>query len=653
MSTAATANSPAAAETDVTPAAASATTTPTTVAAPTATPTLAVVPDSLKISRVEIPIGEAYDDETAVDGPFIKAPEGTTDEAELTRYRNADFRRWISLRQARWSNLDQDYIKKLETADTIEKLDIACRPNRDVYTLNELIKKEGENGVIGQIESAQKHLVNAAETRIALADKSAASSSLTREPMTAAHVVAVAKANGLNLYVREEVGQEEQTEEYKRLKANAEQAERFVKYGMQREDYDEGITESTPEAVKVKFTQDLLVAATAMRRFEEYKNDTTRSGEWMKHQSFKAKAFSDNVAKHTSDTYKRLDQLTVLDSIIIKTKIDENAQKLLAVLMFTEFTETVVFTSRVAKFVMQQPLPQTMQYSTLYNILSAALGILVKSDVAPSQEELDKKRKEENDMLAAAGATPLKKKKKNKTKKLAPRLDSAYSREECHDAMLGFIAHARDVFINQFTGLCTWYNTLNVEAENIGYYKKLGIPQPDVDVGAATRWQIYFYTCLYGIIQDYCVDRLNALEGSIILFLHEYIPKDQREYLSTVAKLPDNSHVHEGLAEATTPFRNSLRMQRAKYAAEAKEHSGRADAPVPPIPAELIDEQVDPKRNWSPTYRELQEFMRFFSSVAKSDRSQMRDSLRKFERALSKRDAEEEARREKAKAAAE
>jgi len=591
-----------------------------------------------KLVPVQKTAGEWYEEELAKNGPFIKPPDDADDETRR-RYREADFRRWMSLRMALASGHDKKYISRLRAADTIEKLNAARSRDQAVMSINDLVKREGVDGFIAKLEQAQGAAAEAAAERLKLAATTKAlataeqNDAIPRRPMTAEEVAALGKS--FNVYVREDNMAADETDEvYQDLRAKAEQARAFIQLGMPRVEYADGVDAETDVAVREKFETDALVAASTLLRFEKWQDKRTRNDSvWSRQVSVDLGEFSDRMQRESHGTKDRLDDLSLLDGIVIQSKIEESKEKVFATLVFLEVFEVPVYTSRLLNIILQRPLPRTMPFTEAYAVYTAAFGVLMSSDVVDSHNKVTKNRKAKNAELRAAGF-----------KKLTPAVKDNrddYSRVECHRAVLEFRQHARACFAVRVQNLLRWYVELDKAHEDDVYWRESDEPRPEVDTGAATRWEIVFYQNLYFAVQDHCVDILNALEGGILLLLHKFILKKERQYLSTQPAVPPVNIMHADMPDKLIQMSAALSEKRRQFATKKRKKSSRMR--LPEIPQSGLGAKVDPLQSWAPTFGEMRDFLEFFAEVAGADQKAMRDDLRKFEAQLRQKDREQQA----------
>jgi len=598
------------------------------------TSALSTVPAPGQLQVQHTTVGEQYDNHIKENGYFI-APPADADEATREEHRKADFRRWFSLRMARFSGSNRKYIEKLEEADTIAKLAVAVQRNQNVLSINDMVKKQGIDGFVQTIESAEQSTRAEAEKRLELAK----SMDMLSGKAIPRGLISEEKLKDLgkhyNVYLRvEETAINEADERYLRLRANAEQARAFMQLGMQRPEYKDGIDESTSVAVRAKFEEDALAAASAMVAFENYQNLRTRDdGAWARHTRTDLKLFSDRMERESQGRLQRIDGVTLLDPVRLESIRREQQESVLATLLATEVFDLPVFTPRLASLVSQKPFPRTMPFTELFALYTSVLNVLVHSDMAPSAKDLAQANKERDKKLRKAGAKKLRSKR--------PLNRESYSASQCHHMFLEMRAHTRSVVAARLSKALQWYAELDREAENAAFWREQDGERPEHDPGAETRWEEIFYQEVYSAIEDYTVDILNAYEGGIILYLQDYVLKKEREYLSTPPELPKSSHMHPELPSKMRGTNAFLLEERAKMLGAKKKPES-----LPPVD-KIADKKVMPHKPWSPTYAQLAQFMQFFGAMQTPGKKSLAASVRKFEEALRAKDAREAARQKK------
>ena len=589
-------------------------------------------PGQLQVKHTTV--GDQYDEHVKENGYFI-APPADADEATRQEYRKADFRRWFSLRMARFSGSSRKYIEKLEEADTIAKLTAAVQRNQNVLSINDMVKREGIDGFVQTIESVEQDTQAEAENRLQLAKAMGMISEQAIPRGTISKEKLKDLAKHYNVYLRvDEAAINEEDERYRRLRANAEQARAFMQLGMQRAEYKDGIDQSTALEVRAKFETDALAAASAMVAFENYRDLRTRNdGAWARHTRTDLKEFSDRMQRESQGRLMRIDGVTLLDPVRLKSVQLEQQERVMATLFATEVFDLPVFTPRLASVVAQQPFPRTLPFTELFTLYTSVLNVLVHSDMAPSAKELEKANKERDEKLRKAGAKKLRAKR--------PMNRESYSASQCHRMFLEMRAHTRSVMAGRLSKALEWYAGLDREAENAAFWRAQGEERPEHDTDAETRWEEIFYQEVYSAIEDYAVDILNAYEGGIILYLQDYVLKKERVYLSTPPELPNGGHMHPDLP-------GKLRETNAFFAEEREKMLDAAKKPRSlPSAAKIADKKVMPHKPWSPTYAQMEQFLRFFGAMQNSGKKNVAASVRKFEEALRTKDAREAARQKK------
>ena len=572
-------------------------------------------------------IKDIYDQEIAVHGYFIKAPPGS-DEKTVEDHKKADFARWIALRIARQNRYGAEYIQKLEDSDTLQKYYRASARDQNVKGIHQMLQDTDVASTVKRIEQAQREVRNEVEKRISLGQSlQLANMKPIAKPIPHELFDQHAKAyvaQGFNVFV-------EQSDEainaadlvYQRLKQRAEAAREFVALGMQRPEYREGVDENTDVAVREMFVTDAITAAQAMTEFEKYQNIHLRDdGNWGRFVGYNAASFSDRMGRESLGRLKRLDELTILDSVVIESILREKKEQTLATLLTSEIVECVVFTPPLANLVLQRPLPRVMPFSELYAVYAATLRILIRSDVAPTFREVRQKRKARADKLDAAGAEPVVHGKASGDRKRSMQAD--YSSTECLRGYQDMRSHARSVF-------------LSTVKRNLDDYSA---------DGAEDRVKV-FYQSLYNVAKDYCVDVLNSMEGGILLYLHEYVSPKERKTLSTPLEFPPGSLVSPDTIENVLNNIRDFTERRVTLAGAAamvteityEEFEAIPPATVPatktislPVVAEEdINEKVDSSSPCSPTYEQMQKFLVFNVGMLRTKQQDLQTNLEMFE----------------------
>ena len=594
-----------------------------------------------KLVPVTKTVGDMYNEDIADNGPFIKPPEGA--DAELVqKHREADFRRWMSIRMARsMGNDNGDYFEKLLLANTIEKLNRAQSSDPKIKGIDDLMKNEGTRRTIEMIESSQAGVQEEFESRIAKFQAAGGTVServdVPRRPMTLAEVTKLTKK--YNVLVRQALHEiNEGDEKYKLLRQNADAARKFVELGMQRPEYNEGIDENTDAETREKFERDALVAADAILKFEEWRDPRTRpDGACYRQVSVDIKEFSDRMVRESQGLLKPIKDFFMLDDYVIQTRIEQTRETLFAALLFTEIVEVPVFTSRLMNIVCGQPLARVIRFTDAYKVYTASIHVLLHSDVAPEHDEIVQQRAKKMRTMKRAGVKVLKPKSKQNVDK--------YSKRECLRALQEQRLESRRRFVQEVKALIDWFTDLDRAAEDAAYWESMPDQErPDVAVGAATRWEIVFYQRLLECIRAHCVDILVAQEGCILLLLQDYIPKKELYYLSTPLKEPPESLMHPDFPALIREGNEGFGAKRRQFyetqrAAGKVRELGFAD-----IPEDGLSVPVKSGASWAPTFGQLQGFLKFFGSVLSVDQSDLKQHLKEFEKHM--RDKELQQKRE-------
>lgn len=584
--------------------------------------------------KIQTPL-DAYNDYVAENGYFMKPPEGATD-AVVKKFRDADLKRWFALRVAISSQGDPDYIKSIEQADTPEKLRMARTTDPGVLGINDLVDREGAEALEKLTGTADSALIETARKRMKMAQQLSTMDFVKEEgPMTKERVLELAKEHRANVFLvtsEEEINERDET--YQRLKDNAEQARAFAQLGMQRKEYKEGIDEDTPEEVKQQFLDHALASASAMQKFEAYQDLQTRpDGQCTRKMRCDVEKFSARMQRESNGIALRLDNVQFLDAVVTGTKLEEKKEQLYATLLMIEQLEGPVYTPRLFTLLKRRNAYRAMPFSEIFSYYSVVLNILVQSDVAPSAKEAHAIRAEEVRKHKAAGIKKLKRPEELTNRDL-------YSREECRKIFFELREHARKVFLNKVESALLWFNELDQDEANKSLWESKGQSAPPVDKEASSRWTKAFYFQIYQVMTDYRVDLLNAYEGAILLFLHKYILKKERAYLSTRLESVDPGLVHEQMVEKMQEENDRFESGR-KFVQNITcfETAKR----FPELPESEMYKSVHPDQPWSPTFGQIKKFVEFFDSLRSVKQKELAEALKVLSETLKKKDEETEA----------
>lgn len=341
----------------------------------------------------------------------------------------------------------------------------------------------------------------------------------------------------------------------------------------------------------------------------------------------------------------------------------EGRARVMQVMANTPVLDCAVFVPRfLVGPVMRKPQPRVVHYSHVYRAYVAAEMALKSVKAAPSQRELDRSNAEaQREILKAQKALGKSAVElpKSWSKSLPAHTTRTPSREIVDNAVEQLRTAALDEWHRQVDALRAYYRNevryrngeMNeAEMQLIGFKPRTA----SNDEAQQLSCEQLFYKGLWSAVQNLCIGLLHSQEIGILMQLQRNFPIEMREHFMTSRELPDtrrtspatverihrvNEHLcltrcdqtaqwhangvaHSRYDQACAPFKTEEKSGKRSLA-DCVTHEQKPTVPkklrsvvvapeedqlAPPVPDELLDQNVDPNQAHSPTMRQMRQY---------------------------------------------
>ena len=396
-----------------------------------------------------------------------------------------------------------------------------------------------------------------------------------------------------------------------------------VESGLQASEMlNDGVNEQSSALVKQHFNEVISASAYAMNEYRRSLDVITRRdgdqtvgvridlGEYYK------------GLKERRIPYRDLRELSRFNSFQLRQVIGVISDGVKEVLVVRELLDCAVYTPRLAALIVDQSLPRVIEFSRLYEVYFAALQLLQQVTRLPTQREVDH---EENAFHAqferaiAGHAVTRISDGPNQHSRSEPWRQMRTTKEMVEESTSRMLITARDTLFARVRELSDWYRLETryhngdmkpTEVNNLQYepyYKRETYAEfPDIIA-------YNYYRELWRANQTFCISLLHSYEASILLYLQDYLPKEEAEVWRTRDILPldgNDAVVCPAVTVDNLHSNNDRLTEWRSFDIDVRRRNMIADSiPAPPLNASLLERRVQTKHQpWSPTFRQMMQF---------------------------------------------
>lgn len=303
----------------------------------------------------------------------------------------------------------------------------------------------------------------------------------------------------------------------------------------------------------------------------------------------------------------------------VNTELGMIADRMREVLVLRECMDDVVFTSRLVALIADQSLPRVIEWSRAYELCFAALRVLQQTSSLPSQASIDADETafHKRFIKAVGTAHAITRVSDGPTRHVRsePWRQMLTSKEMISEVTSRMVIAARDALFAEARQLANWYSLESrfhsgamaaAEIDTLQYapfYARDTYTQfPDI---VAYR----YYQELWAANRKFCIALLHGYEAPILLFLQEYLPKEDAEVWRTRDLTPTGVDICPPVTLDAVRRNNERLCEWRAFEVDVRARALIADTlPTPPLRADLLDLHVQKTQPWSPTFRQMQQF---------------------------------------------
>jgi hypothetical protein len=395
-----------------------------------------------------------------------------------------------------------------------------------------------------------------------------------------------------------------------------------VESGFQAEKaLDDGVSAESSAVVKQRLHEVALASAFAIGQYERNRDIITRQdGDHSLCVRIDISLFYKQLDEQ-GIPYVRIEQFREFNPNRIAEEMGYIQERMREVMTVRELLDCAVFPSRILIFALGQSVPRVMSFSRCYHALFATVRLLQQISKLPTNAQL---------LVAERGFV----------KRFHDEFVGKHTIERCGDGPYVLLDNeswrsmrttketinsftsrhlkaARDDMLAAVRELGSWFTR-----ETRYHNNQMG----ELEIGQTgfeptfTREQFAqypdcvahrFYRELWQINEKFCIGWLHAYEGTILLFLQDYIPKETWEHWRTRDIYPVGKDSTPPVTVDEVLANNKKLGEWRKFDGDVRARTEIKDAmQSPSLRPELLLLPVERDQPWSPTFEQLVEFHR-------------------------------------------
>jgi len=539
---------------------------------------------------------------------------------------NLERKRFLLLTAALKDANSQVAIDRLRAATKSADLQIAegARDRSQLKSMSDLLHKSAGNAraVFAEMNASTERLRETMlrEGRlIKLANGALARNPTTGERVLTREALERLKADkpALNVIVRRAPGDDKfiQTLRHDALTATA-----AVESGFQAADeLNDGVNAQSSALVVARFDEVVSASTYAINQYRRNLDVITRrDADHSVGVRVDLAAYYDELRRRNIP-FHDLREFQRFNAAAVKTELGLIHDRIAEVFVLRECMDDAVFTSRLVALIADQSLPRVIEWSRAYELCFAALRVLQQVSSLPSQARIDADEAAFHARFAKAAGTAhaVTRVSDGPTRhaRSEPWRQMRTTKEMVNEVTSRMIIAARDALFAEARQLGNWYSLesryhsgamLPAEVDALQYvpfYTRETYAQfPDV---VAYR----YYQELWAANRKFCIALLHGYEAPILLFLQEYLPKEDAETWRTRDLTPVGDDICPPVTLDAVRRSNARLCDWRAFDVDVRQRQMIQDAlPTPPLRADLLELNVQKQQPWSPTFRQMQQF---------------------------------------------
>lgn len=309
---------------------------------------------------------------------------------------------------------------------------------------------------------------------------------------------------------------------------------------------------------------------------------------------------------------RRLDLVAPIAPLVADRAIGEVIKGTFAALLFAPCLDALVHPSKLYLYLTGVPHAKMVLFSDVKMFYIALMRFLGSTNMRPSEAELKASRSSSKDQLmknlAKQGISAVVNTKETPNEQLSVHSKErivATQRAAGAEATMAFSQKIRDLFSKA--------------------------PQPSGNANVDEEVSRALLAKVHEAARIYCVETLQAYEIALLLYYEEFIPAQYRADLLTPVEEACEHCAPQDAKQHIAARRAWINGFRAKMIL-VKEQDFTRSFQIEHVkqPADNED-RVDQMRSWSPTHREMWDFVRFFSlKINKKDLEDLEESAQRW-----------------------
>lgn len=531
-----------------------------------------------------------------------------TDELERKRF---------SLLISARNNKDTDMIVALNNARTKEDMELAIGESiKKLRGIEHVANQKSVQQMFEHNEDEAKKVYEALKKdgRVLKLDPGMVSKEKTITP----EAVAELRRRGVNVFIQRMPGSDPYMN---KIRADAELATAFVEQRLGQ--FPDGIDANSTDEQRKELQLAAQASAAALSRLDAERDTITRSDGEELAVRINFEEFYTSMKAQRIET-KDMRQFLHEHGHEIGMQMRHGEEKSSHTLVFLELLDCAVFVPRLCLAMAMDPMPRVVEFSRVYNVYRATSIVLRNLKLLKTRKQIekleDKKKAELKRKIRETSGDVVFPKNSDEEE---PWMHKEIAVEDVSEEFGRMRVRARANLLDSVRAITEWFaneSRHHSEQATASTTDAPTLPGPPTfsreEVTADPTVLVrYFYRNLWLFVQRFAGDVLRAYEFSILLQLHEYLPRSTATFWRSVARLPDNKQC-PGVTKKLVKEENGHLTRWRTFSSELIDSlvakKIKIDLSFPPA---MANERVDPAIDWSPTFEQMEKYYRDMASL--------------------------------------